>query len=463
LKPRTILLIVPYKARDLEGHALVAYHLEKFYGHKVILTNAYRIERKLMKYAPDALVLDHLAWNFKAEQARMAKRLGLRVFVLPTEGLFQKPEDAVETAGKLNHVTQIVDSYFTWGNYLREAVLNQRLMTENQIFTVGCPRFDFYSEPYVTLAEPKTEFLRRLGIENPDNPLIVWTTNTPNFTRSHKKIIDRYVKRAGWNEQRVRNMLADETAQFQHHSRMVRELAVRHLNWNFIIKVHPAEWINPYVRIANEVPNIHLAFDAPIRNFLLYCDVLMQRNCTTATEAWMLGKPVLDLNIGKYHFEALREYKVGSHVINSLDEADELIKSYLSGLPIPEEQQRAREAFIAEFYHRIDGKAAARCAEQMNRLLLPPYYTDEDQLRTRAAVNKEFERWKQAEDTRPVNRLKDFLRIDRGVSLRVWKKMLRGEARDNLGWFVPEVEIQPEMVGSLYGKYDGLFAGAASL
>jgi surface carbohydrate biosynthesis protein len=456
-------LIVPYQARDLEGHALVAYHLEKFYGHKVILTNAYWIERKLMQFGPDALVLDHLGWNFKAEQARMAKRLGLKVFVLPTEGLFQKPEDAVETAGKLNNVTQIVDSYFTWGNYLREAVLSQSLMTANQIATVGCPRFDFYNGPYVTLAEPKTDFLRRLGIQNADAPVIVWTTNTPYFTRSHKKIINRYVKRAGWNEQRVRNMLADETTQFREHSRVVRELAARHRNWNFIIKVHPAEWINPYVGIAKEVPNIHLGFDAPIRNFLLYCDVLMQRNCTTATEAWMLGKPVLDLNIGTYHFEALREYKVGSHVVTSLDEADESIKSYLSGLPIPEEQQRAREAFIAEFFHRIDGKAAARCAEQMNRLLSPPHYTDEDQERTRETVKKEFEQWKRAEDARPVNRFKDFLRIDRGVSLRVWKKMLRGEAKDNLGLFVPEIEIQPETVGNLYGKYDGLFAADARL
>ena len=62
---RKILFIVPYKARDLEGHALVGYHLKDKYGIEAIFTNGYHLERKILEYAPDALVLDHLAWNFQ--------------------------------------------------------------------------------------------------------------------------------------------------------------------------------------------------------------------------------------------------------------------------------------------------------------------------------------------------------------------------------------------------------------
>src|SRR6185436_19575082 len=107
-----------------------------------------------------------------------------------------------------------------------------------------------------------------------------------------------------------------------------------------------------------------------------------------------------------------REYKDGSHVVASLDEADEAIKGYLSGAPIPEPQRQAREAFIADFYHRIDGKAAERCAELMNNLLSPPHYTDEDQAKVRAAVQEEFAHWNRAQEARPANRFKDLLGID---------------------------------------------------
>src|SRR5688572_12281939 len=96
---RRILIIVPYRARDLEGHALIGYRLSTDYGHEVLYSNGYGIERKLLEMAPDVVVMDHLAWSFKAEQAKLAKRLGMKVVILPTEGMFHDSQRVPEVAG----------------------------------------------------------------------------------------------------------------------------------------------------------------------------------------------------------------------------------------------------------------------------------------------------------------------------------------------------------------------------
>jgi surface carbohydrate biosynthesis protein len=323
---RRILFIVPYKARDLEGHSLVGYHLQNRYGHEVIYSNGYKIEKKLLDRAPDAIVFDHLSWNFKVQQARMAKRLGMKVIVLPTEGLFHDKEGAVRRAGSLHNAPSLVDLYLTWGDYPRDAILERELMSESQVQTVGCPRFDFYREPYLAMMKTRDELLRPLGISNPDAPLIVWATNTPYASRNPKKMIRRQVTRAKKPEAEVREHVEDHMTQFREHSRVVVDLAQRHPDWNFVIKVHPAEWINPYLKMEQEHPNVFVAYNVPIREFLFHCDTLVQRNCTTATEAWMFGKPVLNLEVGKYNRKVREEYRAGSHVVGGLEEADTAVQ-----------------------------------------------------------------------------------------------------------------------------------------
>lgn len=453
---RRILLIVPYKARDLEAQALIGYHLEQQYGYEVLCSNGYRIERKLYEYQPDALVLDHLCWNFKVAQARLAKKLGMKLIVLPTEGFVQDKEGALEVVGHAHGVTGLIDANLSWGTFQREAVLEKALIPESQIQTVGGPRFDFYCEPYLSLAEAKEDFSRRLGISNPEAPLILWATNTPYLARNPKKIIHRYITRAGWTVQQVRTFLDDQVTQFHAHSQLVLELARRHPEWNFLIKVHPAEWINPYVPLTKESRNIHLGFNAPIRDFLYHCDVLLQRNCTTATEAWMLKKPVLQLEIGSYSADSRQEYKAGNDVVTSFDEAHEMIINYLTGRPISEDQRQARESFISEFYFRIDGRASERCAEMIHKVVSPPSYTDYHQAQTRSATQIAYAQWQQAENARLANRVKDGLGIKRDVSLRFWKKLTRNEAKDNLGLFTAEVEITPDQISNLYRRYESV-------
>lgn len=453
---KKILMVVAYKARDLEGNALVGYYLKRQYGIEVIYTNGYHLEKKILKHAPDAVVLDHLGWDFKGEQARLAKRLGMKVIVLPTEGLFQEAEDAARVTGAAHNANHLPDCYLAWGNWLNKTLLDKNLMIESQVYAVGCPRFDFYRQPYLNLMKDKRDLLKELGFKNPDLPLILWTTNTTYAARNPRVILKRYAKKSSFDAAYIKALLEDNKRQFRDHSKLVLELAKRRTNWNFIIKIHPAEWVNGYIEMERQAENIKLAYNCPVRDYLYHSDILLQRYCTTATEGWMFNKPVLNLDTAEYPLPVREEYTNGNHSVADLDETDSIIQKYLDGMPIPAEQQTARDAFISDFYFKIDGRSAERCASLISKFLIEPEYDSAAQARKNKLTAEELLKSREQEDSKFVNKAKDFFGIERNRPLRFWKKMLRREMNDNANLFVAEPEITSEMVAELENKFDAL-------
>jgi len=401
--------------------------------------------------------MDHLLWDFKAVQSRLAKRLGMKLIMLPTEGLHRDPEEALVRAGSRWGVAGTVDCHISWGPYVRDRYLDARIADASRICVTGCPRFDFYSSRFREFTSPRQTFLRQLKITGPERPVVLWATNTTYVARDQQSVIRRHSRRGKLAESEIRAWLADENIQFREHSHTVVELAKMHPDWIFVIKVHPAEWVNPYFDIVRQAPNLHLGFNAPFREFLHNCDILLQRGCTTATEAWMLGKPVLELEIGTYNIPTQPLYDRANHVVRSTAEADAALRMYLnSGAPVPADAQRIRENFIREFCWRVDGYSAERCAEAIHKTVQPPAYTEDHQSDMRRATCLEHETWKALEDARWPNRIKGVLGIPRERPLRFWRTLLRREQRDNLGLFVAEPEIEPDAVQALHARFSAL-------
>ncbi len=447
---RRVLFIVPFQVRDLDGLALIGYILDKYYDVEVVYSNAYRIERKLIELRPDGVVFDHFVWDYKVRQARLARSFGMKLILLPTEGLHHDIEEGLRIAGKVSASTHLIDCHFTWGDNVRDAVLASHLSPEDRIHAVGCPRFDYYSPALRALVPDRSEFLRELGIGNVEAPVILWCTNSFYVSRDQEKILRRQMAQGCIPEAECRAMLRDGQTQLSAHSRVVLDLAKRHPDWNFVIKVHPAEWINPYAELVKQSANMFLAYNAPIRGFLAHCDVLLQRGCTTSTEAWMLGKPVLELAIGSFEKPVRQDLVAGNHVVRSTEQADRALQDYLSGTAIPAEMEVARQAFLAKFCYKIDGQSAMRCAALINKTISPPQHPDSDHVLMRELAAKAHAESVRSENQRFTNRVKDALGIPRERSLRIWKPLLNTEVRDNLGLFVAEADITPGMVQSVY-------------
>lgn len=460
--PHRFLFAVPNHQRDLEGHALVAYHLARRHGHEATFTNVPSLEDAVLSVAPDVVVLDRV--DTRAHVARLAKSLGMKVALLPTVGFTQDTtEIEARRAGKDLASEQLVDCCLVWGDYARRMLLASRALPESMVHTVGCPRFDAYSEPYRSLAEPRESLAPGLETADPDTPLIVWATNTYHVrTRDVETTVASAVA-SGVPEAEIRGQLADERTSFHDLSAAVTTLASRHPDWRFLIKLHPAETPAPYAAIAARAPNIALASQARIRDVLHHCTALVANTSTTATEAWMLGKPVFEVMFGTYHVPAPAGYLAGNRIVRSIDELDESLVGCVESpdTAIADEQRQARTAFLEDVYFRIDGRSAERCAAQLHALVAAEQRPEDRAVMRASAAVLRAER-RHAAQRRPGARIKAALGISNRVTLRIWRRAFWRQFT-NRAWRSPWVEpITTEMVRAHFDRFDRVHPRTAS-
>ena len=205
---------------------------------------------------------------------------------------------------------------------------------------------------------------------------------------------------------------------------------------------------------------MRVTFEGPIRDLLVHCQGLLQRSCTTASEAWMLNKPVLELSIGSYKRQwAPPQYREGNRRVESLEDTERALLEVLAGAPIARAELAARDAFLQDAYFRIDGRSAQRCAEAIAELVEAPAYDERERMRTRDRVREALANRARREDARMTNRFKDALGIARSTSLRPWKRWGR-TSRGAAALRATHGEIPDSVVREIFQRYDGLFPPA---
>ena len=168
----------------------------------------------------------------------------------------------------------------------------------------------------------------------------------------------------------------------------------------------------------------------------------------------MLNRPVLELAVeGSARGWAPAEYLAGNEAVQSAGEAEEAILRYLAGRPIPDEQQRARQAFLTDCFGPQDGRAAVRCAERIAELVSPESRSEADRARTREAVCDAVTAAHTREEARLSSRFKRAFAIPESVPLRFWKR------RRSDSPVTAEREVTPEMVSGLHARFDRLPVG----
>lgn len=448
---RRILMVVPNVLRDLEGHVLMGYHLERCWGHEVKYTVGQNLVRELLSYVPDAVVMDHLSWDYRARQALLVKRIGAKLALLPTSGLFRDLTEHELIAGRAFHVNGLVDCYLAWSDQAREKLLANGLLTAEQIRTTGSPRFDFYAAPYTALVGSRAKFLEAVGVRNVSAPVIAWTPGNVSFAAVGSAALKRW--RIGTNVDPAffREEMSDVLDQYDEHAPLIVELARSRPSWTIIVKVHPGDQLSRFLWMREKASNVHVVQGVPIRDLLSHSNVLLQRCSTAANEAWLLGKPVLSLGTSRETLKISAGYSAGNTNVRTLDETLAAAERFLADPEIPEDQKRARAAFIEETYYRVDGRSSERCAQAVHELVSPPALTDADHARiaeAAKAVAPEFER---GDIERATNRFKAMLGLEPTRSLRLWRrKSSRGNGRNGRD----DVARIPEAgVAALYAEF----------
>ncbi len=374
-----VLLVVPNRLRDLHGHALLGHHLERTFGHRVTYADSADANRSLESERPDLIVLDQLTWDYRVRTAVRAKELGARVVILPNSGLFQRADMQrhAELAGVRFGANRLVDGFLAWGERVRRFLDAEDVIPAERIHTTGSPRFDFYVPPLIGLARSRQEVLASLGFEDRHAPLILWTPSNTRYGCLNRGSLDRWARGARLTAVDMQGEIEDVLTQYQEHSRLLVALARLRPRWNFLVKVHPSDRLDTFEWMLGEASNIRLVLEVPVLEVLHHADILLQRYSTTANEAWLLGRPVVLLDAGRYNIPLDDEFRRGCDPATTLEETEFLIEQRLSGIPIPTEQEEARRTFILDNYHLVDGRSAERCASVIHDLFATPVMVPE--------------------------------------------------------------------------------------
>jgi hypothetical protein len=101
------------------------------------------------------------------------------------------------------------------------------------------------------------------------------------------------VERMSWpREDAVR--LQRRQAKARNEMLLLVDLLASHVpSIEFAVRPHPFEGIDDLLKLTKRHPNVVFAGNSPIQDWVVSSDVVLQRGCTTAIEAWLAGsRPV---------------------------------------------------------------------------------------------------------------------------------------------------------------------------
>lgn len=293
-------LLVDHRQRDLPVAALIAHQLQAR-GVECLLEPIEAWRGVIAAHRPDLILFNHVLASHLVACTRRLQSMGVLTGVILNEGLCYNDEVRAHNAQR-NHRAAHLDLFFCWNTLLKEA-LEKTGMPGSSVHVVGNPRHDFFFPPWSGLHLPTPNAPGSL-------PQVLLCTNfgfadfhdlpqaeTDKFFAPWKDRISTYRDYMGMVGAHHRARL-----KAREHLRALLECGRYHVT----LRPHPRENPGTYHRWAAELPEslrarLTLDTTSHITSLLLACDLAIGcENCNTVLEAWIAGKPTLELVFEKH-------------------------------------------------------------------------------------------------------------------------------------------------------------------
>jgi surface carbohydrate biosynthesis protein len=361
-EPRAVIL-VDHKNRDLLGATLIAFHLEKR-GVRCHLEPLESYHGCLAAFAPDLILFNHINASHLVRYSQRLRQLGVLTAVLPNEGILYSEEVLRFNSGRF-HRDAHIDFYFCWNEIHRKALRDEgRGIQDTRIEVCGVPRFDFYLAPWKKLHE-------KAIFRDSERPRILVCTNLAMARylglpeADAARFFEPFLRISSYRD--YPNLIAC-------HGR-ARETLMQHLAelarcglYDITLRPHPRETTDFYTQSMQCWPaemrdRVQLDHSSNISDLILNCDLEIScETCTTAMEAWIVGKPTVEL-VFERHPTFFHENQA---CLNALCEKPQEILDVVGQAlanPAQKQFQEGREKHISTWCHNTDGRSSERVAE----------------------------------------------------------------------------------------------------
>jgi len=343
--------------RELESSSLIAYHLERF-GYRAVWA---KIEDLFMidLIKPEAVLLSDTYNPENLIAARYIKDRGYPLITFEAEVTYYPnyfPDLMVWGWNKEKVMYE--DLVLIASDYVKDILAKQGKDTTKCV-TTGVHRFDIY---------PSTTFLDKKGFTktydlSDDKKIVSYASwGFESFFDKENALLFYYTD--------YDDPLCERIRQFKNKIHDWLEGLIQNMpDVIFVLKLHPAtELASSEVSGLESYYNVLVIRSETLAPDLISAsDVWITFNSTTILEAYYFDKPVLICSLDPELDKILVPYVAGADCVRTVEQARDLIRSYLENRsPLPDHSLE-RQRICREFVNDFDGLNAYRCAQAVHR------------------------------------------------------------------------------------------------
>lgn len=351
------------KARELHAKVLLScVAAERGWG--VIIGHAAPMIRKYEILPPGMIIRMNSARTM--ELIKKTQAWGHRMSCFDEEGLLYINRECYNSRLDIN-TFDAVDYIFAWGNHQAHDICLLLNRPQDKIILSGNPRVDLLRHDLRVIFSKNVPSIQkkygRIILVNTSLGLFSHVT-VKNYV-DHMKYGKKVFKTAE-EEFWMRRIYDYQKMLFPHFLHLIPILSQKFPNHTIIIRPHPSESHVPWIKLAQELENVKVVYEGSANEWIMAADAMIQNNCMTSVEAFLLGKPSIyyrpNIDEAVQHPLPIQV----SYQAFSENELLEILNKIINNVGNFQLEREKQFAYASEYISNIEGKLA--CDKIMDTL-----------------------------------------------------------------------------------------------
>lgn len=291
------------------------------------------------------------------EHLKKMKKLGHKVFYLNEEGLMSFNKEFTHRMVSLEGI-ELIDGVFTWGKNHSQEMMEIFPKLKTKFMITGNARFD------ILKGKAKDYYYNEVNeIKKKYDSFFLVTTKFAKINYiKRKNIVDYYSSQISKRmlptiklKEICKRSINHEKMNFQNLFIFLEKFSKEIPEKKIVILVHPGEDKNIYKQKLSHLKNVFIAEgDYSSNSWILSSDLVIQNNCTTSLEAFLLNKRSLQLNTFQ---DDLVEYMIPKKISKNFSNNENLIsflKKFSLKDRVSEEEINEIKKILSNYIENID-------------------------------------------------------------------------------------------------------------
>lgn len=367
MKRKFLYLPIESKVRELDSKLLIA--LEAIKNDYIVIIGSKSFMR-YMRFLPKGVMFYMNCTSPMFEKFKSYNTFGHKVVVHDEEGLAPPDWNDYLKRRIIFDSIKKVHLFFSFGKKQKNVIEShlKKINTDCKVKSVGHPRIDLLRKPirnYNRVTEEKiilinTKFAEVNHLTGKDGWL--------NILKHHKMIKSSDELNFRLEQIEYKKKL------FKKYINLIKNISHDLSDFKIIVRSHPSENINTWISVTKEFNNVEVINKKSVGYWLQKASIIIHTHCTTAIEAYILGKPVISFEpIEDLRFEIPLPKSV-SKTVKSSSECIYEIKNLLDNIDNFDEYQRRTNTSLSENIDSLKGDFSfVKIINEIQLLSVPNY------------------------------------------------------------------------------------------